>query len=65
MICGGKNGTNGCHLDVFSVDIAFFHHFVVTCLSPHPIRVLMVLAMPVKNSEMVGNLANCPTIVGE
>ena len=29
MVCGGENGTNGCHLAVFSVDIAFACYFVV------------------------------------
>ena len=29
MICGGGNSTIGCHLAVFSVDLAIAHHFVV------------------------------------
>ena len=41
-ICGGENenGTNGCHLAVFSVDVAFTHHFMATCppLSLPPCR---------------------------
>ena len=51
MICGGENGTNGCHLAGFSEDVAFAHHFVATRLPPpsHPVGVLVVLAMPVKN----------------
>ena len=28
MIYGTENGTNGCHLAVFSVDVAFAHHTV-------------------------------------
>ena len=28
MICGAENGTNGCHLAVFSVGIAFALHFM-------------------------------------
>ena len=49
--CGGENGTNGCHLGGFSVDVAFACHFVATRLPPpsHPIGVLLVLATPVKN----------------
>ena len=34
VICGGENGTNGCHLADFSEDIAFACHFVATCLPP-------------------------------
>ena len=45
MICGGANDTNGCHLAVFSEDVAFAHHFVAT----HPVGVLVVLTIPVKN----------------
>ena len=44
-----KNGTNGHHLAVFSVDIAFACHFVAPPPTFTPIGVLMVLAMPVKN----------------
>ena len=28
MICGGENGTSGCHLAVFSVDIALAYDCV-------------------------------------
>ena len=34
VICGGESGTNGCHLAVFTVDIAFAHHFMATRLPP-------------------------------
>ena len=34
MICGDENDTNGCHLAVFSKDIAFAYHFMATHLSP-------------------------------
>ena len=42
---------HGCHLAVFSLDIAFTHHFMATHLPPpsHPIGVLVVLAVPLKN----------------
>ena len=30
MICGGANDTSGCHLAVFSEDVAVAHHFVAT-----------------------------------
>ena len=30
VICGSENGTNGCHLAVFSVGGTFTHHFVAT-----------------------------------
>ena len=30
MICGGANDTSGCHLAVFSEDVAFACHFVAT-----------------------------------
>ena len=47
----GRNGTNGCHLTAFSLNVAFAHHFVVTHPPPpsHPIEVLVVLAIPVKH----------------
>ena len=57
MICGGENGTVGCHVAGFSEDVAFARHFVAT----HPIGVLVVLAMPVtKLSKMAGNPASYP-----
>ena len=34
MICGDKNGTYGCHLSVFSVDVTFARHFMVICPFP-------------------------------
>ena len=50
-ICEGENGTNGCHLAAYSVDIAFSHHFIAPHHPPPftPIEVLVVLAAPVKN----------------
>ena len=30
VICGGKNGPNGCHLAGFSKDRVLAHHFVAT-----------------------------------
>ena len=30
VICVGDYGTNGCHLAVFSEDVAFAHHFMAT-----------------------------------
>ena len=50
-VCGIKNGTNGCHLAVFSVDVAFACHFVGSHPPPpsRPIGVLPVLAMSVKS----------------
>ena len=44
-MCGIENGPNGCHLASFNEDRAFALHFVAT----HPIGLLLVLAMPVKN----------------
>ena len=60
MIYGGENGTNGCHLAGFSEDIAFARHFMVTLPPPysHLIRILLVLATPVKELfTMVENSA--------
>ena len=47
-----KNGTNGHHLAVFSVEVAFACHFIATSQPPssHPIGVPVVLAMLVKIS---------------
>ena len=52
MICGGKNTTNGYHLAIFIVDVAFAHHFNATHLpSPsHPTKMLVVLATLVKTT---------------
>ena len=59
-ICGGENGTNGCHLGVFSVNVAFARH----SMAIHPPS--QVLAMPVHNLSkwQVIQLAIHP-IVGE
>ena len=48
MTCGGENGTNGYHLALFSVDVAFSYHFVATHSPPlfHSVGVLVVLATP-------------------
>ena len=55
MICGDENDSNGCHLAVFSVDIAFACQFVVTHPSS-PYSSAMVLATPVKKlPEMANN----------
>ena len=50
VICGGENGTNGCHLAGFSEDVSFARHFVATRPPPpyHSTGVLLVLAMPIK-----------------
>ena len=59
MIRGGENGTNECHLAGFSEVVTFDNHFVATrspTTLPHPIGVLLVLAVPVeKLCKMVGN----------
>ena len=61
VICGAENGTNGCRLDVFSVDVAFA---TALWLSTTPIqtsiRVLVVLAMPVKALKMADNSVSNP-----
>ena len=62
VICGGENGINGYQLAVFSVVIAFAHHFVATH-PPPPYRntFLVVLAAPVKIlSKTVANSASYP-----
>ena len=46
MICGGENGTSGCHLTVFTVNVAFAHHFVAT----HPSTTLP----PYKSASGIG-----------
>ena len=60
MICGGKNGTSGCHFAGFS-DIAFVHHFVATRLPPTlpPYRSATGIGYASKKlSKMVRNLAS-------
>ena len=61
MISGGANDTSGCHLAVFSEDVAVARHFVAThpptlppshppTLPPsHPAGMLVVLTTLVKN----------------
>ena len=51
VIYGGDNGTNGCDLAGFSEVVTFASHFMSTRPPPlsHPIGVLLVLAIPVKN----------------
>ena len=50
-LCDMWRCTNGSHLAVYSEDVVFACHFVATCLFllSHPIGVLLVLAMLVKN----------------
>ena len=45
-ICGAENGTNECHLIVFSFDGVFARHFIFPHHSPPstPVGVLVVLA---------------------
>ena len=40
-----------CHFAVFSEDVAFAYHFMATCWPPtlQFYRLLVILAMPVKN----------------
>ena len=49
VICGGENDTKGCQLAGFGEDVAFARHFVATHPLSHPVGVLLILAMPVKN----------------
>ena len=45
-----RNGTKGHHLAVFIIDTVLACHFVApTTPTLHPIGVLVVLAMPLKN----------------
>ena len=60
VTCRGENGTNGCQLTVFSLDVAFARHFLSICPPPcsSPTGVLVILATPVKILyKMVGNSA--------
>ena len=63
MICGGKNGPNGCYLADFSEDVAFAHHFMATCppttLPPYRSAAGIGYASK-KLSKMAGNLASYP-----
>ena len=60
LICGGENGTNGCHLTIFGIDVAFVHHLVATCLPP-PCRSASGIGYTIKNlSSMSGNSASYP-----
>ena len=56
MICGGENGTSGCHLAGFSEDVAFACHFVATL---PPYRSATDIGYTSKKlSKMAGNLAS-------
>ena len=46
MIFEAENGTNGCYLAAFSIDVGYSHHFVAPYI---PMEVVVVLAMPVKS----------------
>ena len=48
---GSANDTSGCHLAVFSEDVAVARHFVATRppTPSHPAGMLVVLTTPVKN----------------
>ena len=63
MICVSENNASGCHLAVFSKDVAFAHHFVATyppSLS-HSIGVLVILTTPViKLFKMASYSASYP-----
>ena len=50
MICGGANDTSGCHLAVFSEDVAVARHFVAIPALPCTLHagMLVVLTTPVK-----------------
>ena len=47
MISGGANDTSGCHLAVFSEDLAVARHFVA--IRPPNAGMPVVLTTPVKN----------------
>ena len=47
VTCRDENGTNGCHLAVFGVDVTFACDFVANV--GVLVGVLVVLAMPLKN----------------
>ena len=66
-MCGGDNGTNGCRLAVFTVDVAFACHFMATHPHPlpHPIAVLVVLAILVKNLKWCAIQLAIHSLVGE
>ena len=52
-MCGGANDTSGCHLAVFSEDVAVARHFVAKA------GMLVVLTTPVKKlSKMAGYSAS-------
>ena len=56
MICGGENGTNGCHLAVSNEDVAFAHLFSSAL---QPCRSASGIGYTGKKlSKMVGNSAS-------
>ena len=60
VICGGKCGTKGHHLAVFSLDIAFAYHFMASCLPSNlpPYRSAHGIGYASKKlSKMVGKSA--------
>ena len=61
VICGVENDTNGHHLTVFSVDIAFDCHFMVLHQSPifYPYKRAFGIGYASEKaiSKMVGNSA--------
>ena len=63
VVCGSEIGTNGYHLAVYSVDVAFAYHFMATCLIPAlpPYRSTSGIDYASKKlSKMMGNSTSCP-----
>ena len=59
-VCGGPNDTSGCHLAVFSEDVALACYFVAPCppLPSHYVGVLLVLATLKNLPQMAGYSAS-------
>ena len=60
MIRRGKNGTNGCHLAVLNLDVAFACHFVATHPPPPYSNASGIGYASKKLSKMVDNSACYP-----
>ena len=58
-MCGGKNGTNGCHLAVLSKDIAFASDFMATS-HPRSASGIAYASKKLSNLKMEGNSASYP-----
>ena len=54
VICGAEDGTNSCHVAVYSFNKEFSHHFEAPpAPTLYPIDVLVIFPIPVKKLSKI------------